>query len=86
MNQELTTHAKKRMRQRGFSDHTMDIIVNYGRYEQAPGGAIKIILRNKECQRIVSMLKRDVQLIDNAKGGTLIISSDGQILTCYKNK
>ena len=86
MNQELTTHAKKRMRQRGFSGHAIDMIVNYGRYEPAPGGALKVFLGNRDHQKIVAMLKRDVQLLDNAKGGTVIVSSDGHILTTYKNK
>jgi hypothetical protein len=86
MNTELTEHAKKRMRQRGLSNHAMDIIVNYGRYQPAPGGALKIFLGNKDHQDLVARLKKDLQLLDNAKGGTLILSSDGQILTTYKNK
>jgi hypothetical protein len=86
MNQEFTEHAKKRMRQRGLSGHAMDMIVNYGRYESAPGGALKIFLGNRDHQELVARLKKDLQLLDNAKGGTVIVSSDGQILTTYKNK
>jgi hypothetical protein len=86
MNQELTAHAKKRMRQRGFSGHSMDMIVNYGRYEPAPGGALKVFLGNKNHQELVARLKRDLQLLDHAKGGTVIVSKDGIILTTYKNK
>ena len=86
MNQELTAHARKRMRQRGFSGHAMDMIVHYGRYELAPGGAISISLRNRDHQDLVARLKRDLQLLDNAKGGTVIVSKDGKILTTYKNK
>ena len=86
MKQELTAHAKKRMRQRGFSGHAMDMIVHYGRYEPAPGGAIRIFLGNKNHQELVTRLKRDLQLLDNAKGGTVIVSEDGKILTTYKNK
>jgi hypothetical protein len=84
MNQELTAHAKKRMRQRGFSDHSMDMIVNYGHYEPAPGGALKVFLGNKNHQELVARLKRDLQLLDHAKGGTVIVSKDGIILTTYK--
>jgi len=86
MNQELTAHAKKRMRQRGISGHTMNIIVHYGRYEQAPGGAFRIFLGNKDHQELVARLKRDLQLLDNAKGGTVIVAEDGKILTAYKKK
>jgi hypothetical protein len=84
MNQELTAHAMKRMRQRGFSGHAMDMIVHYGRYEPAPGGGIRIFLGNKDHQELVALLKRDLQLLDNVKGGTVIVSEDGKILTTYK--
>jgi hypothetical protein len=86
MKQVLTKHAKKRMRQRGFSGYTMAMIVNYGHYEPAPGDALKVSFRNKDHQELVSRLKKDLQILDNAKGGTLILSADGQILTSYKNK
>ena len=81
-----TDHAKKRMRQRGFSDFTMNIVIQYGRYEFAPGGALKIFMGNKDHQKLVAILKKDLQLLDSAKGGTVIVSDDGKILTTYKNK
>jgi hypothetical protein len=84
MNYQLTEHAKKRMRQRSFSDYVMNIVLQYGRHEPATGGAIKIILGNKNYQALVTRLKRDLQLLDNAKGGTIIVSDDGRILTVYK--
>ena len=86
MNRGITEHAKKRMRQRGFSGHAMDIIVNYGRCEPAPGGAMKIFFGEKDYQMIASRLKKELQLLDNVKGGTVIVSEDGQILTIYKSK
>ena len=86
MKYELTGHAKKRMRQRGISDHTLSIVIQYGRYEMAPGGAYKIFLGNKDHQKIIAILKRDLQLLDNAKGGTVIVSNDGKVITAYKKK
>jgi hypothetical protein len=74
------------MRQRGFTSRLVDMIVDYGRYQPAPGGAFKIVLGNRVYQELVARLKKDLQLLDNAKGGTLILSADGQILTTYKNK
>jgi len=85
MRQELTAHAKKRMQQRGFSGHALDMILHYGRYTMAPGGAIKIFFGNKDHQELVACLKKDIQLLDKAKGGTVILSEDGMILTTYKN-
>jgi hypothetical protein len=84
MNYQLTEHAEKRMRQRGFSDHTMNMVLQYGSHKPAAGGAIKIFLGNKDHQSLVTRLKRDLQLLDNAKGGTIIVSDDGRILTAYK--
>ena len=84
MNYELTEHAEKRKNQRGFSDHTMNLIVESGRHEPAPGVAIRIFFGNKEYQKIVALLKKELQLLDRCKGGTIIASSDGDIITIYK--
>jgi hypothetical protein len=71
MNYELTEHAEKRKRQRGFSDHTMNLIVESGRHEPAPGGAIRIFFGNKEHQEIIALLKKDLQLLDKCKAEPL---------------
>jgi hypothetical protein len=80
---KLTRHAEKRARQRGFSDFSLDIIRGCGRAEKAPGGAIRMFFGNKEYQRAVSDLKRAIQLLDRAKGGTIIIANEG-VLTIYR--
>lgn len=82
---ELTKHAQKRVQQRGVSKETIDRIMYHGKCEIAPGGALKIFLGNKEHQELTSRLKRDIQLLDKAKGGTIIIV-DGKIVTIYKEK
>ena len=84
MNYRLSEHAEKRKNQRGFSDHTMNLIVESGRHEPAPGGAIRIFFGNKEHQEIIDLLKKDLQLLDKCKGGTIIASTDGNIITIYK--
>jgi len=84
MNFRLSKHAKKRKNQRGFSDHTMNLIMESGRYKPAPGGAVKIFFGNKEYQKIVALLKKELQLLDKCKGGTIIASTNGNILTIYK--
>lgn len=80
---KLTKHAEKRIRQRGFSYFSLEIIENFGRYESAPGNATKVFLGKKECQQMISELKRHIQLIERAKGSTIIISGD-TLLTVYK--
>ncbi len=80
---EITHHAQKRINQRGFSKTVLDIILNHGRWENAPGGATKIFFGKQEYQRIVGELKQAIQLMDKAKGGNIIFIDD-RILTVYK--
>ena len=84
MHYGLSEHAEKRKNQRCFSYHTMNLIVESGRHEPAPGGAIRIFFGNKEYQKIVTLLKKELQLLDKCKGGTIIASADGNIITIYK--
>ena len=80
---KLTKHAEKRARQRGFSDLSLDIIRGCGRAEKAPGGAIRMFFGNKEYQHAVSEFKRAIQLLDKAKGGTIILENE-DVLTIYR--
>ena len=78
----LTKHARKRGRQRGFSRQIIDIVLEKGRPQFAPGGATKVFLGEKESQAVITELKRAIQIMDKAKNSTLII--DGNvILTLY---
>ena len=79
----LTKHAQKRMRQRGFSGLGISIIEQYGRHCQAPGGATKLKFGNKEHQNAISELKHLIQILDHVKGGTIIVKEDNA-LTLYK--
>ena len=81
---KMTDHAKVRQKQRGMSGMVLNIIEQNGRCEKAAGGAIKIYLGNREYQNIVHELKTTLQILDKAKGGTLIINED-RIATVYKN-
>ena len=78
-----TKHAVKRQCQRGIHDYLLDIIEENGRYLKALGGAIKIRLGNREYQSIVHNIKHFLQMLDKAKGGTIIVH-DQDILTVYK--
>lgn len=78
-----TKHLIKRQSQRGISDYLLDIIEKNGRYEPAPGGATKIYLGNREYQNLVHETKRFLQILDKAKGGTIIFHNQ-DMLTVYK--
>jgi len=79
---KVSYHAHRRMRQRGFSNPSFEIIQKHGRTEYAPGGAIKIFFGKKERQLIVTDLKKTIQLLDKAQGGTLIVK-DNDLITAY---
>jgi len=78
-----TRHFTKRQCQRGFPDYLVNIIEENGAYLRAPSGAIKIKLGNREYQNIVHELKHFMQILDRAKGGTVILH-DNDMLTVYK--
>lgn len=61
----------------------IDIILNKGKEEHAPGGAIKIFIGKREYQAVVTELKRAIQVMDRAKNATVIINDD-RVLTVYK--
>jgi len=75
-------HAKKRIRQRGFSNISVELICQFGRHERALGGAEKIILGKKEYQKAIQEFKRIIQILDKAKNGKAIIIND-DLITVY---
>ena len=96
---KLTKHAKKRMRQRGFSTHDPILIEQYGRYCPAPGGSTKLFLGEKECQEYISEKKQQIQehqyaiseakhfiqQLDHLKGSTIIMDEkQDTAITLYK--
>jgi len=80
---KLTKHAEVRKNQRGFSNFSLELIENFGEHRKAPGGVTRIFLGNKEYQKAVQELKKVIQLLDKAKGGSVIIDGN-QIITVYK--
>lgn len=80
-----TKHLKKRQQQRGIPDCLLNIIVDYGNYIEAPGGAFKIQFGEREYQNIVHEIKYYMQRLEKAKGKCIIIS-DNDLITVYSNK
>lgn len=77
-----TNHLKVRCQQRGISKDQVDIIVTYGRKIRRPGGAWKYILHKRDKDRIISMLKNEIQVVEKSTD-TAVIVCDGAILTTY---
>jgi len=71
------------MRQRGFTDSILKVILEHGRLDRAAGGATRISFNNKEYQAAVTDLKRILQMLDRARGGNLVMLNECA-LTVYK--
>jgi hypothetical protein len=80
---KFTKHFEKRKQQRGFSAFATEIILKYGEVRDAAGGAIRVILGDRQYQEIVSELKRIIHALDKANGGQIVIKDDS-VLTIYK--
>lgn len=80
---KITRHAESRLRQRGFSKNAIEAIWDYGRENFAPGGAVKYFLGKKECYFALRKTKRNIHVLEQAKGGTIVVV-DGILITAYK--
>jgi hypothetical protein len=89
-NEDITMHpskhATKRLRQRGFRENDLPLLVEFARFEKAPAGVEVAIFGNKEYQEAVSFFKYMIQKAEHLKGANLIISERSTIVTAYKNK
>ena len=82
MNDTLTYHATKRLNQRGIHRRILNYLLENGRAEYAPGGAIKISITRRDADQAISSLKKKISLIENATN-KVIIEKDGKIITIY---
>jgi hypothetical protein len=81
---EMSSHSVIRGQQRGISQDQVELILAYGQQCQRPGGAWEYRLRKKDKDRIISLLKRQIQLVERATGTGVLVSGDWeQIITTY---
>jgi len=55
---ELTGHANKRSRQRGFQEGDVELIMSFGTLITRPGNAVEFQMRRKNIKHIVQALDR----------------------------
>lgn len=80
-----TFHSEIRMQQRGITNKVLDIVLNNGHQDDAPGGAVKYFFGNKEYQQEMNRIKEYGKLIERAKN-TIVIVRDNRVLTTYKSQ
>ena len=55
---ELTNHANKRSRQRGFQEGDIELIMKFGTPVKRPGSAVEFQMRRENIKHIVQALDR----------------------------
>lgn len=83
MNTKLTEHAKIRFRQRGINNLVLDCVIQYGDVNHAPGGAEIITFTNRNADKEICILRKEIQKLERARG-VAVIQKDGCILTGYR--
>ena len=79
----LTDHATERLNQRGIPQSVVDIVLECGAMQPAPGGATKIFFGKRERYELISRLKKTIKLIERANGICLVVKEDA-VLTVYR--
>ncbi len=72
-------HAETRMSQRAINNQTVQIVSDWGRYENSYKST-KIIFGIQECKQLEKQLKNLLQKLDKIKGKTLILSEEDDLL------
>ena len=77
----LTQHAQLRMQQRAVPESMVSLLFEYGDYQQAGDGCLKVALTRKGARR----LRRDLQTLmgqlDSLQNTYLVESPDGAVIT-----
>jgi len=84
MNDNFSSHAQVRLNQRGIKQQIVTYLLENGRAEYAPGGAMKIFITRREANRAISHLKKQIKIIEKAIGKT-VIEKDCNVITVYHN-
>ena len=78
MNLELTDHARSRLRQRGFRERDIALVLTFG----TPGSRGRYLLRARDVLAAIRDLKRtmaDLQRLRNA----VVVVEDDSVVTVY---
>lgn len=76
----LSSHAQKRLQQRGIPESFVDVLMDYGVTKHIRHGAEVVYLRSKERRMLRSCLAGG-DLPRHFQNTYLIVSTDGQIIT-----
>jgi len=73
---KFSKHASDRMQGRGFKKMDINTLKEIGDVENAPGGAFMIKINKRAKNRLISNMKRQINLVERASKKAVIISAD----------
>ena len=80
---QYSKHAKKRTQQRGIPASIVNMVIEYGEPESAPGNAYRYEVSKSVIPRLQKRVKSLLHEIEQLKGKVVVVSKDGIILTTY---
>jgi hypothetical protein len=81
---EMSSHSEMRCQQRGISLDQVNLIIAYGQKFAMPDGAWEYRLRKRDKDRLISALKRQIQMVEKSTGKGVLISGDSEkVITTY---
>lgn len=75
----MTRHADARLRQRGFRDQDLDVLMRFGR--EMPDGTLA--LTDGDVEREIEAMRRRIAHLDRLRGMTAVVAA-GRLVTVYK--
>ena len=81
---ELSNHAIKRMKQRGFLKDHIELILEHGKAKRKPGDVLEIKLHKKDINQVIQCLKKTIQMLSKCKNKAILIDGSSEtIITTY---
>jgi hypothetical protein len=81
---KMSHHSRTRCQQRGISPAQVELILSYGQKYRRSGGAWEYRLRKRDKDKLISALKRQMQMIEKSVGKGVLISGDlEKVITTY---
>lgn len=78
----ITKHAARRLQQRGFTQTTIDLILQFGIEYHRPGGAVEYLFTGKSAVDLQRDMNDYKNMISKLRGKALLFNN-GQLRTAY---
>ena len=78
----MTRHAAQRLQQRGFTQTTVDLILQFGIEYHRPGGAVEYLFTGKSATELERERREFKNMISKLRGRAILFY-DGELRTVY---